>query len=147
MEQSELRLRRSEGIEMNELQALKKMVAPSMRRRAAWLGGIVQIHITRACDKACFGCTQGSNLSGKTGFIPVEKFEEAVVSLKDYFGVVGIFGGNPALHPKFDELCQILGEHIRFSRRYYQCAGKGGRRNPIYRRGAFLVLIFLFQDN
>lgn len=106
---------------MNELTALKKMVAPSMRRRAAWLGGIVQIHITRACDKACFGCTQGSNLSGKTGFIPVDKFEEAVVSLKDYFGVVGIFGGNPALHPKFDDLCEILKKHIQFRRRGLWC--------------------------
>lgn len=44
--------------------------------------------------------------------IPLDLFEQAVVSLKDYFGVVGIFGGNPALHPKFPELCEILRRHI-----------------------------------
>ena len=97
---------------MNEQQALRKMISPGMKRKAAWRGGIVQIHITRACDKACFGCTQGSNLGGKTGMIPLDLFEQAVVSLKDYFGVVGIFGGNPALHPKFGELCEILRSHI-----------------------------------
>jgi hypothetical protein len=85
------------------------------------MGGIVQIHITRACDKACFGCTQGSNLAGKTGFIPVDLFEHAVSTLSDYFGVVGIFGGNPALHPKFGHLCQILRKHIPFNRRGLWC--------------------------
>lgn len=113
---------------MNEQTALRKMIAPSMRRKAAWRGGIIQIHITRSCDKSCFGCTQGSNLSGKTGFIPVEKFREAVLTLRDYFGVVGVFGGNPALHPKFDELCDILIQEIPYERRGLWCnhpKGKG----------------------
>jgi hypothetical protein len=85
------------------------------------MGGIVQIHITRACDKACFGCTQGSNLAGKTGFIPVDLFEQAVSTLTGYFGVVGIFGGNPALHPKFDQICEVLKKHIAFNRRGLWC--------------------------
>jgi hypothetical protein len=106
---------------MNEQQALKKMIAPITRRKAAWLGGIIQIHITRACDKACFGCTQGSNLAGKTGFIPLDKFEQAVSTLRDYFGVVGIFGGNPALSPHFAEMCEILKKHIPFKRRGLWC--------------------------
>lgn len=101
---------------MNEQEALSKMVSPGMKRKAAWMGGIVQIHITRACDKACFGCTQGSNLGGKLTMITPELFEQAVITLKDYFGVVGIFGGNPAMHPKFDQLCRILSTRIRKSR-------------------------------
>lgn len=92
-----------------------------MRRRAAWLGGIVQIHITRACDKACFGCTQGSNLRGKTEFIPLDKLEHALDTLKDYFGVVGLFGGNAALAPQFPEMCEILRSKIQFSRRGLWC--------------------------
>jgi len=106
---------------MNEQQALRQMVAPGTRRPSAYRGGIVQIHITRACDKACFGCTQGSNLGGKTGMIPLDLFEEAVVSLKEFFGVVGIFGGNPALHPKFGDLCEILRRHIPYERRGLWC--------------------------
>jgi hypothetical protein len=101
---------------MNEQEALKKMVSPGMRRKNAYRGGIVQIHITRACDKSCFGCTQGSNLGGKMTMIPVDLFEQAVITLKDYFGVVGIFGGNPALHPNFDALCGVLRKHIPFAR-------------------------------
>jgi organic radical activating enzyme len=97
---------------MNEKTALAKMISPGMKRPSAYRGGIVQIHITRACDKSCFGCTQGSNLGGKTTMVSLDLFEQAVVSLKDYFGVVGIFGGNPALHPKFSELCAILRKHI-----------------------------------
>jgi hypothetical protein len=97
---------------MNEKTALAKMISPGMKRPSAYRGGIVQIHITRACDKSCFGCTQGSNLGGKTTMISLDLFEQAVVSLKDYFGVVGIFGGNPALHPKFSDLCGVLRKHI-----------------------------------
>lgn len=44
--------------------------------------------------------------------IPLDKFAEAVDTLKDYFGVVGIFGGNPAMHPKFPELCEMLRARI-----------------------------------
>ena len=111
---------------MNEQQALKKMIPPSKRREGAFLGGIIQIHVTRACDKACFGCTQGSNLGGKTGMIPLDLFEQAVISLKNYFGVVGIFGGNPALHPKFSDLCKILIKHIPFERRGLWCNNPKG---------------------
>lgn len=97
---------------MDETQALAKMVPPSQKRKNAWRGGIIQIHITRACDKACFGCTQGSNLGGKIGMITLPQFEEAVISLKDFWGVVGVFGGNPCRHPQFTDLCAILRRHI-----------------------------------
>lgn len=82
---------------MTEQEALQKMVAPGQKRPHIWRGGIVQVHVTRACDKACFGCTQGSNLGGKPVIITPEAFEEALVSLKGYWGVVGVFGGNPCV--------------------------------------------------
>jgi len=109
---------------MNREQALSKMVPPSQKRPSAWKQGIIQIWITRACDRSCCYCTQGSNL--KHGprdvmFITVENYEKAVVSLKDYFGVVGMFGGNPAIHPKFEQLCEILKKHIPYSRRGIWC--------------------------
>lgn len=113
---------------MNEQGALDRMVPPSQRRPGIYLGGILQILVTRACDKACHGCTQGSNLAGKPVMITPEEYEQAVVSLKDYFGVIGMFGGNPAMHPKFAELCAILRRHIPFERRGLWCnnlLGKG----------------------
>lgn len=106
---------------MNEQQALAKMVAPGTRRPGKYMEGVIQIWVTRACDKACFGCTQGSNLGGNPGLISTEQFELACLSLKDYFGVVGVFGGNPATHPQFETLCKILRRVIPYERRGLWC--------------------------
>lgn len=81
---------------MTEQECLSKMVAPGQPRKGIWRSGVMQIMVTRACDKACFGCTQGSNLAGKPAMITVEQFEQACLSLEGYFGVVGMFGGNPS---------------------------------------------------
>lgn len=113
---------------MNEEQALSQMVRPGAQKYGKWGNGVIQIWITRACDLACFGCTQGSNLGGKPRFITLEQFEAACIDLRAYHGVVGVFGGNPALHPQFEEICQILKKHIPPERRGLWCnhpKGKG----------------------
>lgn len=116
---------------MNEQEALSRMVAPGTRRSGKYREGVIQIHVTRACDKACFGCTQGSQLAsassrgGNPGMITLDQFETAVKSLVGYFGVVGVFGGNPALHPRFEELCDVLARHIPWEQRGLWC------NNPI----------------
>ncbi len=53
--------------------------------------------------------------------ISLYNFEKAVSSLKNYWGVVGLFGGNPVLHPKFEQLCEILTEYIPFNQRGIWC--------------------------
>lgn len=88
--------------------ALAKMVPPGRPRPSIWRNGVLQIHVTRACDKSCFGCTQGSNLAGKPVMIPVDEYAKALDSIQGYFGVVGMFGGNPVMHPQFEELCAVL---------------------------------------
>lgn len=110
---------------MTEQEALNKMIAPGTRRKGKFREGVIQIWITRACDNACFGCTQGSNLAGNPGMITPDQFETACKSLKGYFGVVGMFGGNPAVHPKFTELCEIMKKHIPREQRGLWC------NNPI----------------
>jgi len=97
---------------MTEQEALARMVAPGTRRPGKYRQGVIQVHLTRACDKACYGCTQGSNLAGKTTFISPENFAAILDSLKGYWGVVGVFGGNPAMHPRFEDLCAILRERF-----------------------------------
>lgn len=101
----------------SEEAALRRMVPPSQKRPTVWRGGVLQIHVTRACDMACFGCTQGSNLGGKPVMITVEDFEKACQSLEGYWGIVGMFGGNPAIHPKFEELCEIFTKYFPFEQR------------------------------
>ncbi len=93
------------------------MVPPSQKRPGIWHQGVLQIWVGRMCNQACFGCTQGSHLAGKPGMIAVEQYEQAVASLEDYFGVVGMFGGLPTMHPKFPELCTILKKYIPYERR------------------------------
>jgi len=113
---------------MNEQLALSLMKAPSDHRPGIWRGGVLQIWTTRTCDKSCFACTQGSNLAGKPGMITPEQFEQACISLWGYFGVVGMFGGNPASHPQFDVLCEIMRMHIPYEQRGLWCnnlMGKG----------------------
>jgi hypothetical protein len=106
---------------MTEQEALAKMIAPGTPRAGKWRGGVIQIWVTRACNNSCFGCTQGSNLAGKPGFITPEQFAMACESLRGYFGVVGMFGGNPAMHPMFTELCKIMREHVKPEQRGLWC--------------------------
>jgi hypothetical protein len=113
---------------MTENEVIARMVPPGRRRRNVWRHGVLQIHVTRACDRACFGCTQGSNLAGKPVMMTPEEFEQAVRSLDGYFGVVGMFGGNPVLSPHFDAYCEILRAHVPFEQRGLWCnhpKGKG----------------------
>lgn len=97
---------------MNEQQALAKMVAPGTPRQGKYRNGVIQIRLTRACDKACFGCTQGSNLRGPYDFMTPDQFEQACRSLEGYWGTIGVFGGNPAISPHFEDCCAILRKHF-----------------------------------
>lgn len=114
---------------MNEQEALSKMIGPNMKRKAKWLGGVTQIHITRACDQACFNCTQGSQLAGKPVMMSPDEFEQCCLSLKNYWGVVGVFGGNPPMNPHFEEICKILKKHIPFRQRGLWCNNPLGKGN------------------
>ena len=92
------------------------MVMPS-DKRPVYRGGVLQIWITNACDRSCFNCTQCSNLAGKPRFMTPDQFRLAASSLKDYFGVVGVFGGNPTLHPRFEDICRDLRAAIPWEQR------------------------------
>ncbi len=96
---------------------LNNMISPGMKRPTAYKNGIIQVLWCRSCDLACFGCTQNSQLRGKAYNITPDQFRIALSSLQNHFGVVGAFGGNACLHPKFEELCSILREMIPFERR------------------------------
>lgn len=102
---------------MNESECLSKMVAPGQRRPGIWRGGVLQVLVASACPRHCTHCTQASNTRIAPGFMPPELYNQAVRSLLDYFGVVGMHGGEPSLHPEFETLCHILAQHIPFEQR------------------------------
>lgn len=108
---------------MTEQECLDKMAPPGQFKLGKYGNGVIQILVTSVCDLGCFNCTQFSNLSsrGKPEFMSPEHFEQSVISLKYYHGVVGVFGGNPALSPHFSAYCEILHKHIPFIRRGLWC--------------------------
>lgn len=113
---------------MTEDECLNKMIAPGQHRPGKFLNGVIQIIVTSSCNLSCFGCTQASNISSRPWFMTPDQFEAACISLRDYFGVVGVFGGCPTISKYFDDYCRILQKHIPFNRRGLWCnnlMGKG----------------------
>jgi hypothetical protein len=105
----------------------KTMVPPSQKRPGIWRGGVIQLMVTRACDLSCHHCTQGSNLAGKPVVMTPDQFDAACASLEGYWGVVGMFGGNPAIHPQFGELCRIMRDRIPYLQRGLWCNNLRGK--------------------
>jgi hypothetical protein len=51
----------------------------------------------------------------------LENVERALLSLRGYFGVVGCFGGNPAMHRDFIEVCNLWRKHVPADQRGIWC--------------------------
>jgi hypothetical protein len=49
--------------------------------------------------------------------------EQAILSLQDFPGYVGIMGGEPTLHPQFVEICKLMKKHISPEKRHLMTAG------------------------
>jgi hypothetical protein len=135
---------------MDRSTALSLMIAPGTRRvNKSYRQGVMQIFVTRACDQACFCCTQNSQLAGKPSFMTPKQFEDAVLSLQTYFGVYGCFGGNPALSPYFDDYCAILRKHVPFEQRGLWCnhpRGKGKVMRETFCPGVSNLNVHLSQE-
>lgn len=80
---------------------------------------IIQIDVTNVCDKSCANCTRfcGHHRPDKIYFMDLADYERAVMSLKDFPGIVGMIGGEPTLHPQFPEMCEILRRHVADKKR------------------------------
>ena len=74
----------------------------------------IQIEITNACVMQCANCTRLVGHSRKPFFMEMEFFKQAVDSLVNFPKMIGIMGGEPLLHPGFEEMSMYL--HSKFSR-------------------------------
>jgi hypothetical protein len=91
------------------------MKAPGDFRPGVWRGRILQVKVTNACDLDCKNCSVAVGLAKKLKklyWMTPDQFRVAIRSLKGFPGVIGMFGGNPCIHPQFEELCQIFREEI-----------------------------------
>jgi len=65
----------------------------------------IQIEICTACINSCSNCTRFCGHK-PAWFISEDAFKRAVDSMVQYPKMTGIMGGEPLLHPQFEELCQ-----------------------------------------
>jgi len=75
----------------------------------------IQIDITNICNRSCANCTRfcGHYTKDKTYYMDLEYYEKAVWSLRNFPGRVGMIGGEPTLHPQFEDMCHILNKYIK----------------------------------
>lgn len=73
---------------------------------------IICIDVTNKCDLECSNCTRLLGQQDHLWEMTPENFRLAVQSLKDWFGIIAMLGGNPCMHSKFEELCAIFVEEI-----------------------------------
>ena len=67
----------------------------------------IQIEATNHCPRSCSNCTRHCPHVRKPFFMSPETFREAVLSMDGFPGMLGIQGGEPTLHPKFEKLVGI----------------------------------------
>lgn len=65
----------------------------------------IQIELTNACKMSCSNCTRFCGHT-KPWFITEEDFKRAVDSMVGYPKMTGFMGGEPLMHPMFEEFCK-----------------------------------------
>lgn len=75
---------------------------------------LCQIVVTNKCTFNCCHCSQMCPLvpENRKYFMSLEQIENALKSLEDYPGHIGMFGGEPTLHPEFREICKLYQKWI-----------------------------------
>ena len=68
----------------------------------------IHIEVTNACNLECANCTRFVGHHRKTFMIDMDQLRRALSSLEGFKGNIGIMGGEPTLHPKFEEICKIV---------------------------------------
>lgn len=73
---------------------------------------IIQIDITNACIHECSNCTRFCGHHKKPYFMEFDMIKKAIDSLKGFEGTIGIMGGEPTLHPKFEKIVKYIATKI-----------------------------------
>jgi len=73
-----------------------------------------QIDVTNFCGINCLYCSRNSKhiRPDQRRHMDLDTFQNALKSLKGWPNRVGIIGGEPLLHPQFEELCTLLAKHF-----------------------------------
>lgn len=71
---------------------------------------LLLIDITNACVYRCSNCTRFCGTHKKTFFMDEETFKRAVDAYDGFGKTVGIIGGEPTLHPKFETFTRYIAQ-------------------------------------
>ena len=93
------------GSDLLRKRALAKMRSPYQM-------SVICIDITNKCDLACSNCTRLLQNQSDFWDMTPDNFRLAVRSLDGYPGIIAIIGGNPAMHPKFKEICNVFVQEV-----------------------------------
>jgi hypothetical protein len=80
--------------------------------RALSAMSVIQIEVTNACYLKCANCTRHVGHHRKPFFMDLDFIEKSIESLEGFEGNIGMMGGDPTLHPKFQEICKIYQKKI-----------------------------------
>ncbi|OGM79615.1 hypothetical protein A2197_01255 [Candidatus Woesebacteria bacterium RIFOXYA1_FULL_48_16] len=84
----------------------------------------IQIIVNNVCEHDCCHCSQLIGHQSNKYQMTLDYFERALVSLQGHGAHIGLFGGNPLLHPQFPELCELLRKYQPVkARRELWCSG------------------------
>lgn len=94
---------------------------------------VIQIEVTNACHLSCANCSRHVGHHKKPFYMTLDEVEKSIMSLKGYQGRVGLMGGEPALHPNFEEICELFIKHIpnRRNREFWTAGYKWDEYEPI----------------
>jgi hypothetical protein len=73
---------------------------------------IICIDVTNKCDLACSNCTR--LLENQEGFwdMSPDNFRQALRSIAEFPGIRAVIGGNPCMHARFPQLCEVIVEEV-----------------------------------
>lgn len=110
----------------------------------------IQVLITNKCCFKCSNCSESCSHipDDKKYFMDLETVERAFDTLQDYPGHVGIFGGEPTLHPQFDEVLKLMQKKVWVkSRRELWTAGTLWKKHKELIQETFYPEAISFNDH
>lgn len=88
----------------------------------AWL---IPIDITNACINKCAHCTRATRHFNRPYFMDLDTVEKALKSLRNWKKNVGCIGGEPTIHPQFEEICRLFRKYFPRNRcALFTCGGE-----------------------
>jgi hypothetical protein len=85
---------------------------------------VIHVEVTNACNLECSNCTRHIGHHRRPFVMDIEMVEKAILSLttpfdagfenfeKGFPGIIGIMGGEPTAHPKFEEICRVMQKYV-----------------------------------